>query len=88
MPGQIAISEETVMAKKAWRPRIEGRPLFNAEPNVLDRHDPMDTEVRDTDESTAPLQGTHDVSDADSLEDVIADAYRPEDWPEKDDDKR
>jgi hypothetical protein len=71
-------------AKKSWRPRIDGRPFFNAEPNVLDRPDPAAMEVRDPEEDTAPLEGTHDVSDADSLEDVIADAYRPEDWPKED----
>jgi hypothetical protein len=76
------------MASKVWRPRIEGRPLFNAEPSVVDRPDPMATEVRDTEEDTAPLQGTHDVSDEDSPEDVIADAYRPKDWPKKDDEKK
>lgn len=67
--------------KKTWQPHIDSEQPFNASPNVLDRPDPHALDIHDAEEDTAPLQGTHDLSDPDSLEDVIADAYRPKDFP-------
>lgn len=67
-------------AKKTWKPKIDTPAPFNAVPNVLDK--PAPTELQDPEEDTAPLQGTHDLSDEDSLEDVIAESY--EDRPKTD----
>lgn len=64
------------MTFRVWRPRIERCAEFN----------PFDSVIRDDylqnpcklrgREDTAPLQGLGDVSDADSLEGVIAEAPR------------
>jgi hypothetical protein len=59
--------------QKPWSPKIDGQPLFNPfAPPDGDRSTPP--KLREPQEDTAPLQGTKDVSDADSLQDVIADS--------------
>jgi hypothetical protein len=61
------------MKVRGWRPRIERVKEFNpfealaAEDEYL-----MNAPKLRSKDDTAPLQGTKDVSDADSLEDVIA----------------
>ncbi len=62
------------MAFYAWRPRIERALVFNPF-QALGRDDYLRNSPRlRSSEDTAPLQGTRDLSDADSLEDVIAEA--------------
>jgi hypothetical protein len=63
---------------KPWSPKLGQSKEFrdHANPSLdLDRPSqlPLDTE------DTAPLQGSKDLSDNDSLEDVIADSVEPED---------
>jgi hypothetical protein len=63
-----------IMKFRAWRPRIERAVEFNPFEAVGgDDHLKKVPRLRSTDD-TAPLQGTKDRSDADSLEDVIAEA--------------
>jgi hypothetical protein len=58
---------------KPWSPKIDSQPIFN--PFAPPDGDRTTTpKLRDPQEDTAPLQGTKDVSDADSLQDVIADS--------------
>lgn len=64
--------------KPYWEPKIERAREFNAFVKVNADKGPF-VEERTLDpsmEDTAPLQGTKDLSDQDSLEDVIADAYQ------------
>ncbi len=62
--------------RKPWSPRIDSQPVFNPfTPADGDRSKDV-PKLREPNEDTAPLQGTTDFSDADSLEDVIADAHR------------
>jgi hypothetical protein len=63
-----------IMTFRAWRPRIDRALEFN--PFVAvggDDHLRNVPRLRSRDD-TAPLQGTRDLSDTDSLEDVIAEA--------------
>jgi len=64
--------------RKPWTPTIDHQPEFNPFGTVIDENNALSKppELRDAAEDTAPLQGTRDLSDADSLEDVIADAQR------------
>jgi hypothetical protein len=62
------------MKFRAWRPRIERPVEFNPfEALAGDDYLRNAPKLRSS-EDTAPLQGTRDVSDTDSLEDVIAEA--------------
>jgi len=62
------------MKVRGWRPRIDRAKEFNPfEALVEDKYLTNAPKLRSK-EDTAPLQGTKDVSDADSLEDVIAEA--------------
>ena len=63
-------------AYKPWEPTIERDRFFNPFAKVDADKGPL-TESREDlrPEDTAPLQGSKDFSDADSLGDVIADAY-------------
>jgi hypothetical protein len=60
-------------SQKPWEPKIDSPDYFNAEPNVVDKA--RDSTIQNPEEDTGPLEGTHDLSDEDSLEDVVADAY-------------
>jgi hypothetical protein len=63
--------------RKPWEPKIERDREFNPFAKVDADKGPV-TETRDLEgpqQDTAPLQGSHDLSDADALQDVIADAY-------------
>ena len=58
---------------KPWSPDIDGQELlhpFGSPEGDKSRA----VKLRDPEQDTAPLQGTKDISDADSLEDVRADA--------------
>lgn len=64
-------------SRKSWEPKIERDREFNPFAKVDADKGPV-TETQDLEspqEDTAPLQGSNDLSDADSLQDVIADAY-------------
>jgi len=56
-----------------WRPHIERAVEFNPFEALGGDHLKNVPLLRSSDD-TAPLQGTRDLSDADSLEDVIAEA--------------
>jgi|HubBroStandDraft_5_1064220.scaffolds.fasta_scaffold991676_2 hypothetical protein len=59
---------------KPWSPHIDADPLLHPfAPPDGDKNVSALT-LRDPEEDTAPLQGTKDISDTDSLEDVKADA--------------
>ena len=61
-------------SQKPWSPRIEGQPLLNPFESADGDKSYGSVELRDPTQDTSPLQGTGDISSADSLEDVIADA--------------
>lgn len=61
-------------SQKPWSPRIEGQPLLNPFESADGDKGYSSLELRDPTQDTGPLQGTGDISSADSLEDVIADA--------------
>ncbi len=70
-------------AAGAWRPHIETDPLFNpfASTGVtgdgrtqFGENGEVSANLRDASEDSAPLQGTKDLSDVDSLQDVLATA--------------
>lgn len=61
-------------SNKPWTPDIDGQSLlhpFGAPEGGINRGV---VKLRDPEQDSAPLQGTRDLSDADSLEDVRADA--------------
>jgi hypothetical protein len=63
--------------REGWRPRVDNQPDFNPfqSPDSTSRS-PLDTpKLRDAAEETTPLQGSKDLSDEDSLEDVVAGSY-------------
>ena len=65
-------------SNKPWTPDIDGEPLlhpFGAPEGDKSRGN---LKLRDPEQDTAPLQGTKDLSDADSLADVVADAEEKE----------
>lgn len=59
---------------KPWTPDIDGEPLLHTFGAPEGGKSPGTLKLRDPEQDTAPLQGTKDISDADSLADVIADA--------------
>jgi hypothetical protein len=61
-------------SQKPWTPHIEGQPLLHPFASPEGDKSRPSLELRDPQEDTAPLQGTQDISDADSLQDVVADA--------------
>jgi hypothetical protein len=64
--------------RKPWQPRIDAESELNPFANgASDRDALLQTpELVDPDDDSSPLQGSHDLSDQDSLEDVIADRSR------------
>jgi hypothetical protein len=68
---------------KPWTPTLDNAKDFSdlanrAHGNIPpDREPPLRVPPRAT-EDTAPLRGSKDVSDPDSLEDVIAESYEPD----------
>jgi hypothetical protein len=59
---------------KPWSPDIDGQPLLHPFASPDGDKSRSALKLDDPEQDTAPLQGTKDISDADSLEDVIADA--------------
>ena len=52
---------------EAWQPRIEREAEFNAFVNDATQPEPSEPVIQDAQEDTAPLQGSHDFSDEDSV---------------------
>jgi hypothetical protein len=63
---------------KTWRPQIDEDAEINpfTRGGVNKRALLDSAQLQDAEEDSAPLQGTKDLSDDDSLEDVIADDQR------------
>jgi hypothetical protein len=59
--------------RKPWQPSLDTEEEANPFANRTQGDGSFKNTVRDTQEDTAPLQGTKDMSDEDSLVDVIAD---------------
>jgi hypothetical protein len=59
---------------KPWSPDIDGQPLLHPFASPDGDKSRSAVKLDDPEQDTAPLQGTKDISDSDSLEDVIADA--------------
>jgi hypothetical protein len=62
---------------KPWSPTLEKAKEFRDHINPELRNDPP-LRIPEPTEDTAPLQGSKDLSDEDSLEDVIADSFEPD----------
>jgi hypothetical protein len=58
--------------RKPWQPHLDSEPEANPFANRTQR-DGRSVKIQNPNEDTAPLQGTKDLSDEDSLDDVIAD---------------
>jgi hypothetical protein len=61
---------------KPWYPNLENGKEFMEHKNPLG--DTPRIQIPDASEDTSPLEGSKDLSDPDSLEDVIADSYNPD----------
>jgi hypothetical protein len=61
---------------KPWQPSLDSEPELNAFANRTQGEPSFKTKVRDPEEDTAPLQGSKDLSDDDSLVDVEAEPSR------------
>jgi hypothetical protein len=61
--------------RKPWQPRIDSERELNPFENGTSERDALlDTpQIDEPEEDSSPLQGTKDLSDEDSLDDVIAD---------------
>jgi hypothetical protein len=59
--------------RKPWQPSLDTEPDANPFANRTQGEGSFVKKVRDPEEDTAPLQGSKDISDDDSLLDVIAD---------------
>jgi hypothetical protein len=66
-----------VSENKPWYPNLGKAKDFTDHTNPALGDDPP-LRMPLANEDTAPLQGSKDLSDADSLEDVIAESYEPE----------
>lgn len=82
---RVKPATEASHATGAWRPHITTGPLFNpfASTGVsgdgrtqFGENGEVSPALRDASEDTAPLQGTKDLSDVDSLQDVAVAAAR------------
>ena len=62
--------------RKPWQPKVDSEPELNPFANHTAKRDGLlnTPEVSDPEEDSSPLQGSKDLSDDDSLEDVIADS--------------
>jgi len=58
---------------KPWQPSLDTEPELNPFANRTQGEALFKKKLRDPEEDTAPLQGSRDISDDDSLIDVIAD---------------
>jgi len=75
------LSPEAAHTGCAWRPDIDVEPQFNPFASTgfsgdgrtqVAESDAEPPAIRDATEDTAPLEGSRDLSDADSLRDVVA----------------
>ena len=66
------------MSQKPWSPEIDGQAPLHPFGSPNGEKGNRRIELRIPEEDTEPLQGTHDVSGTDSLQDVIADAEAKE----------
>jgi hypothetical protein len=64
--------------RKPWEPSLETPEDANPFANRTQGEGRFTKKVRDPEEDTSPLQGSKDISDDDSLEDVIADDSEPD----------
>ena len=62
------------MSQKPWSPDIDSQDPLHPFASPDGEKSRGTLKLRDPEQDTAPLQGTKDLSDADSLEDVRADA--------------
>ncbi|HTV78888.1 MAG TPA: hypothetical protein VMF03_11560 [Steroidobacteraceae bacterium] len=69
--------------EKPWYPNLEKSKEFREHTNPALGDDPP-LRLPDATADTAPLQGSKDLSDPDSLEDVIAESFEPSEAPAKD----
>jgi hypothetical protein len=62
--------------REPWKPRVEEQQEFNPFSPPGDDRDALlhSPKINDASQDTSPLQGSKDLSDPDSLDDVIADA--------------
>jgi hypothetical protein len=63
--------------RKPWQPNLDTPEDANPFANRTQGDGRFTKKVRDPEEDTSPLQGSKDLSDEDSLEDVIADGSEP-----------
>lgn len=65
--------------REPWTPRVDELQEFNPFSSTGPDGDALlhSPKIRDPEKDTAPLQGSKDLSDSDSLNDVIADAADP-----------
>jgi hypothetical protein len=61
---------------KPWQPSLDSEPELNAFANRTQGEPSFKNKVRDPQEDTAPLEGSKDLSDGDSLIDVVAESSR------------
>jgi hypothetical protein len=54
--------------QKPWQPKVDGQPELNPFVNSTSETRLDNDEIKDAEEDSAPLQGTRDLSDEDSLE--------------------
>jgi hypothetical protein len=59
---------------KPWSPDIDGSTPLHPFAPAEGGQNRSTLRLRDPEQDTAPLQGTKDLSDTDSLQDVVADA--------------
>jgi hypothetical protein len=60
--------------RKPWQPHLDSEPEANPFANRTQGDGRFVNKIRDATQDTAPLQGSKDLSDEDSLDDVIADS--------------
>jgi hypothetical protein len=76
-PELSEIQKEHPMSdRKPWQPRLDTEPEANAFANRTQGDGAFKKPLRDPEEDTAPLQGSKDISDDDSLVDVVAEQSR------------
>jgi hypothetical protein len=63
--------------RKPWQPKMDQQQELNSFVNATTGTTHENDEINDAEEDSAPLQGSKDLSDADSLQDVIADSGEP-----------
>jgi len=70
------LKEYRMSDPKPWQPSLETEPELNAFANRTRGEGTFKNKVRDPEEDTAPLEGSKDLSDDDSLVDVVAEPSR------------